>query len=282
MGQVQGGGQAHNQRHGQGAGPQAPLLAAAMELGGEREGPADRQGTDALGSIELVGAEAEQVDAQLGGLEGKVAHGLGAVAVEGDSPLAAEGADRGQGLEHADFVVGGHHAHHQGLGAQGRFELVQIHQAIAAHRQFAEPEAMAGQVAQGIEHGPVFRGQGHELAPAAARRQFRLGQALEGQVVGLGGAAGEDQLGVPLRAPGVPRGGSCREAQLLQDLAAGLVHGGGGPQAGPVQAAGWVGELLRPPGGHGGHHGRITGGGGLVVEVGEHGPMLTRAFCDGW
>jgi hypothetical protein len=249
-----------------------------------------------------VAAEAQQVDAQVGWLEGDVPHGLGPVAVEGNAPLAAEGPDRGQGLEHADFVVGGHYAHHQGGWAEGLFELAQIHQAIAANGQFAELEAVAGQVAQGIEHGSVFRGQGDQLAPRATRRQFRLGQALEGQVVGFGGAAGEDQPGAgcitgarssgiathvamevaaevaPDRAAGIAR----RQAQVPEDPGAGLLHGGGGQEAGPVQPAGGVGELFRPPGGHGGHHGRIAGGGGLVVEVGEHGPMLTRAFCDGW
>ena len=94
-----------------------------MELGSQLEPRAHQQGPYPLRSIKLVATEAEQVDAQF--VDGKrdVAGGLGRVHVQQHSPLPAEGGDSGQGLEHADFVVGGHHAQQQHVVAEGGFEL---------------------------------------------------------------------------------------------------------------------------------------------------------------
>ena len=49
----------HHQGHGQGSGPQAVLLVAAMELGGYGHARPDQQGADAFGAVELVAADAE-------------------------------------------------------------------------------------------------------------------------------------------------------------------------------------------------------------------------------
>ena len=262
-GPLQGRLQPHDQRYGQGAGPQPLLLAAAVLLGGHLHPRANQQGADALGAVALVAAEAEEVDAQLLHGQGGVAGGLGGVAVEQHAPLAAELGDRGQGRQHADLVIGGHGAEQQHIGLQGRLQLGQIRQTVGLYGQQGERKAMALQVAQRIQHGPMFSGQAHQPPPLAAGRQGRFRHAFDGEVVGFRGAAGEHHLGAA-------------SPQQLGDAAPGPLHRRRRRQARAVLAAGGVGELVAPPGGHRRHHGRIAGGGGVVVEVGLHGSMLNR------
>ncbi len=178
--------------------------------------------------------------------------------MQGDAPLAAERPDGGEGLQHADLVVGGHHAHQQGVVAQGLAESVQVHQAIGLHRQHGELKAMAGQIAQGLQHRPVLRGQGEQVAPPLAAG---LHQPLDRQVVGLGGSTGEDHL---------PR----RHPQLPGQAAAGQIHRRCRLQPRAMGAAGGIGEQPAPVGRHRRHHRWITGGGGLVVQVGGGHPSF--------
>jgi hypothetical protein len=229
-----------------------------VQLGGQLQAGAHQQGPHPLGPAALVAAEAEQVDAQLLHGQGQVAGGLGGVHVQQGALAVAEGRQRGQGLEHADLVVGGHHAHQQHVVAEGMLQRCGTEAAIAVHRQQGEGEAMAFEIVQGIQHRPVFAHQAHQPPAAAGSTQGRFGHALEGQVVGLGGAAGEHH---PLGAG--PQGG--------RHLGAGPLHCSRGFQPRPVAAAGRVGGVLAPPGRHRRHYSRVAGGAGLVVEVGEHG-----------
>ena len=121
-----------------------------------------------------MAAEAEQVDAERRRLQGDVAHGLGGIAVETDASLAAEGADGRQRLQHTDLVVGGHHAHQQRVGPQGRFQHRRLQQAIGPHRQHGERKAMPFEVPQWIEHRAVFRGHGDQMPPPAAGLELGL------------------------------------------------------------------------------------------------------------
>ena len=91
-----------------------------MLLGGQGQIGAPQQSANALGPIELVAAQRQQIDADIGHGQGNVADGLGGIAMEEHAALAAEGGDGGQGLQHADFIVGRHHRQQQGGGAEGR------------------------------------------------------------------------------------------------------------------------------------------------------------------
>ena len=184
------------------------------------------------------------------------------------NPLApAEGGDGLQGLQHADLIVGSHHREQQGVGGEGLGEAIEIHQAIGPHRQDGERSALTRQGGEGIEHRAMLRRQGDQAAAALASLPGRLHHAAEGEVVGLRGAAGEDDR-------------LLRHAQGLADLAAGPLDGGGGLQPRPVEAAGGIGEALPPPGLHRLHHRCGTGGGGVMVEIGQHDAMLTNVFTD--
>ena len=56
-----------------------------MELGLELHTRRHQQGANALGAIELVAAEAEQINAQGQGLKALMAHQLGAIDMQRDS-----------------------------------------------------------------------------------------------------------------------------------------------------------------------------------------------------
>ena len=211
LGQIHGFGQADNQGHWQGARPQSPFVTASVLLGGELDPGADREGTDAFGAIELVPAEAEQIEA---GWQGHMPDRLGSIAVDQHLPLPAELNDGLHRLEDADLVVGGHNAHQQRLRAQGLLQLVEVDPAVGLGRQTHQLKAMPRQVAHRIEDGPVFGGQADQAPAGAAPPQLRLRDPLDRQVVGFTGAAAEDQR---LRA----------EAQARRDGAPGVLHDGG-------------------------------------------------------
>ncbi len=98
-------------------------MAAAVEQGGEAMAAPHHQGADPLGAVEFVGGEGEQGDAPGVELDGDFAHGLGGVAEKGD--VVALG-DRGDGINGADFVVGGHGGQQVGAAGAGRFYLRQV------------------------------------------------------------------------------------------------------------------------------------------------------------
>ena len=83
-----------------------------MELGLELHTRCHQQSANALGAIELVAAEAEQINAHGQGLQALMTHQLGAIDMHRDPLRPAQGSDVGDWLQHADLVVGGHHADH--------------------------------------------------------------------------------------------------------------------------------------------------------------------------
>jgi len=90
---------------GQGGAAQAPFLAAAMLWGAQVQGGIDQPGRDPL-PVDLVAAEAEQIDARFRRLQGIWAEGLGAVTVKGDVPPATERKrSQARGLKHPDSFV---------------------------------------------------------------------------------------------------------------------------------------------------------------------------------
>ena len=214
------------------------------------------------GAVELVAAEAEQIDPQGLHVEGDVAHRLGGVAMEQNPMAPAQRRNLRQRLEHADLVVGGHHRNQQGVGADRCRQLPQIHQTIRLDRQHGEREAMARQPGHRIEHRPVFGRQGDQAPARLASFDRRLRHPRQGQVVRLRGAAGEHhRLGWHAQGGGqlVPR----------------QIHRGGGFQRTAMQAAGGIGAAVVPPGSHRHQHRGIAGRCGVVIEIRQHAPRLT-------
>ena len=107
------------------------------------------------------------------------------------------------------------------------------------------------QLLAGIEDGLVLGDLGDDVVAALA---VHLGDALDGEVVALGGAGGEDDL----------LGGGADE---LGDLLAGDLDGLLRLPAELVVAAGGVAELAGEVGHHGLEHAGIERRGGVVIHV---------------
>ena len=146
---------------------------------------AHHERADALRAAELVGAHRHQVGGrrQRGHVEPR--EGLHGVGVEGGvrRPVAHDGRHLGQRLDGADLVVGQHHRHHADAVVEGIGEGVEVDDAVGSHGNDAAAERLAR-----VQHGVVLGGQAHHGATPAGV------DARDGQVVGLGAAAGEHHL----------------------------------------------------------------------------------------
>jgi hypothetical protein len=150
----------NHERTGQRPAPQPPLLPAATDNRLKpHPGPAPYiRRTDALGSINLVPADAHQVDVHLLHVEWDLTHGLRCVGVEVDTAvLPHERADLLEGLDDARLVVHGHDGHQDCLlwpdgGVEGR----ERDEAVPLHGEVGDFEAFFGELAAGVEDAFVF------------------------------------------------------------------------------------------------------------------------------
>ena len=105
------------------------------------------------------------------------------------------------GLDDADFVVGVHDGDEDGLvgafGDDGALEVVEVDEAVGLDGQVGDDVAHLLELLAGVEDGLVLGDLGDDVVAALA---VHLGDALDGEVVGLGGAGGEDDLlgGAPM------------------------------------------------------------------------------------
>ena len=100
-------------------------------------------------------------------------------------------ADLRDGLQDADLVVGRHDGNQNRLVGNGAAKIVEVDQAIFPDRKNADLKAVLFQALATVPDGLVLGGQADNVVPLLP---IHLGHALEGQVVGLGGAGGEDDL----------------------------------------------------------------------------------------
>ena len=78
-----------------------------------------------------------------------------------------------------------------GLVIHGALEIFEIDQAVLLHRHVGHAVAIFLQALAGIEHGFVLGDRGDDVIALFA---VHLGDALDGEVVALGGAGGEDDF----------------------------------------------------------------------------------------
>ena len=180
---------AHTLVCGQSARAHTALVTATVHLGFEANTgfAAHIQSTNAFGAVGFVGGQTHQVDRQGVEVDGQFACGLGCVDVEDDALLAANGANGGDVLNHANFVVHKHDTDQDGVMAQCRLEHIQVDQTVFLHVKVSDFKALALKFAHGVEHGFVFCLHSNEVLAA---RFVKLGGALQSQVVGFGGTAG--------------------------------------------------------------------------------------------
>ena len=77
------------------------------------------------------------------------------------------------------------------FGVMAAFNIVQIDAAVLLHRQIGDFVAVFFQALAGVEHSLVLDGLGDDVIALFA---VHLRDALDHQVVGFGGAAGEDDF----------------------------------------------------------------------------------------
>ena len=100
-------------------------------------------------------------------------------------------ADLRNGVDDPDFVVGIHDGDEDGGRLDGRLDILETDAAIARDREIAHLKTMLFQVLAGIQYGLVFDRLGDDVI-ALLTEHFR--DALDHQVVGFRGAAGENDL----------------------------------------------------------------------------------------
>ena len=184
-------------------------------------------------------------------IDRNLADRLHAVGVEQDALLAADFPDLGDRLDHADFVIGVHDGDQDRLVGDRFAQHVEIDQPVALHRQISDPIAVLLELLAGIEHRFVLGGRGDDVI---AFFGIHLRHALDGEVVGFGGAAGENDF---------LRGG----ADQIRNLLARFVHRLLGHPAELVIAAGGVAEILGEIGQHRVEDPRVHRRRRVIVEI---------------
>ena len=111
--------------------------------------------------------------------------------MEQDALLLAELADLLDRLERADLIVGRHDADQDGLIGHRLGDLLGGHLAVLVDRQKGDLVAVALEPLARVDDGLVLGHLGDDVVPLlfVHRRD-----ALDGEIVALGGAAGEDNL----------------------------------------------------------------------------------------
>src|SRR5258706_7591400 len=104
------------------------LVAAAVDLRLDAHArlPADVLRADALRAVDLVRGHGQQIHLQLLQIDRDLPRGLHRVAVENDAFRAADLADLGDRLDHADLLVHHHHRNEDGIGTDRRLEFFQV------------------------------------------------------------------------------------------------------------------------------------------------------------
>src|SRR5208282_6045252 len=121
--------EANDAGHVEGAGTHAALVAAAVNDGGELHtgvAAANIQRANALGAVNLVAANGQQVDVVFLYVDRNLANGLHAVRGEENAVFLGDFADLGDGIDDANLVVGVHDGDQNGGRANGGFQLIQV------------------------------------------------------------------------------------------------------------------------------------------------------------
>jgi len=145
----------------------------------------------ALGRIKLVAAHAVEVHAERLDIHGQFAKSLHTVHVQHGARLVDDAGDFGDGLERAEFVIGVHDADQHGFGAQRAADVVGADDAAGRNGQAGDLHTLGAQLLGGRDDGGVLDGAGDDV-PARGGGGAR--HAENGEIVGLGAAAGEHDL----------------------------------------------------------------------------------------
>src|SRR5262249_29069758 len=169
----------------------AMLVPAAVKQRLNRHAIAHEQGADALGGIGLVAGNRQKIDAELIHLDRNLADGLGGVGVKQHGAFMGDAGAILNRLDGSDLVVGVHDADEDRARRVRSALFVGINAARAVNRQIGDAGAQALEKPARFDDGRMLDARRDDvIAPVAARKEH----ALEGKVVGLAAAAGENDL----------------------------------------------------------------------------------------
>jgi len=197
-----------------------------------------------------VGRDRERVDVEGARVHGDLPRRLHRIAMDEGASLPRDAHEVLHGLHDSGLVVGEHQRHDRRAVVHLAAQVIEVQAAVHADARRLDGHALLGERLGGVHHRVVLDRRIDHLAPGLAGRRGRSPQR---HVVGLGAAAGEDDLA----------GGPADEAR---HLLAGGVHRGARLLPEPVQAR-RVAEALPQDRQHGIENAGIERGRRVVIEV---------------
>ncbi len=187
-GQLDGFRHAHNTRYVLSAGAAAALLSAAVDQVINARALLNIERAYALGTMELVAGQRQQIAADGTHVHGDCTDGLHCVRVEQHMVRMGDLGDFLNGFDGADFVVGGHDGNQDGFVGNGRFHIGWIDQAVRVHGHIGDFKPLLFQPFAGVQDGVVLDGGGDDVVALLA---VGKGHALERPVIAFAAAGGE-------------------------------------------------------------------------------------------
>ena len=231
----------------------AHLLAAVKERG-DRDSLTDEKSPDALGAVELVRAEAEEIHRDLAHVHRDLPDGLRGVRVEKDAVFPAQGGKLLDRENQARFVVGPHDGDkRRAVGMDVGLQGIPVDDTVAVQRQVSHLDAQLFQVLAGVRNAGMLDGSRDDLRFLPCPDQLVVGGFDHG-IVGFSGAAGDQNVvAVTCVDPRVqPVEG---DPHVIMDL------------GGKIVQAVRVAVHLAPERIHSLLHPGINDGGGVVIKV---------------
>ncbi len=139
--------ESHDQRYRQRAGSHTTLMSTPIHLSCDADTRilfSDIEGADALGSVNLVGAERHEIDAHLLHVDRDLAHALGRIAVKQDALFFCDLSNLLDRVDRPDFVIGEHDGDEDGLVGDRVPDVLRLHHAELVDRQVGDLHAALG------------------------------------------------------------------------------------------------------------------------------------------
>lgn len=206
-----------------------PLLTTTVQHGYGAVLTAEQQRADPVRAADLVAGDGHRGEPGVGEGDGHLAEGLHGVGVQRHVELPCHLGEFTNRQDRTDLVVGPHDGGQGdivGVAGDGLAQGVGVDPAVRVDREVLDGGALVlTEPVHGVEHGVVLDGAGEDAGAGRVGVAAGPVQALDGEVVGLGAAGGENDLagagterlgerlaGLLDRTPGSPQAAWSEEA----------------------------------------------------------------------